>query len=449
MTQKVRKAMEVLERFESSGRLSREGKNWLIQATDPFHDTDIEYTGFPDMTIGSSVVQCVKVQTTLSKPSGITGNWDCHICNLPWFQKFTSAKYNQTYNQLRLDTKEALVNEAGGLAFMSVPSGATTYLTSSALGAEVTFLDINQAYFVGPARVVSAGFEVHNTTAELYRQGSVTVYKQPHPAAGDYTVICNTAAAPTTILNALLLKSKAAPPENVAQAMALCGSRTWAALEGAYVVCTLNTDEVPIQYRTPSYPILEHWSEGSGIVCGYTGTAADALTDNVCNYNEFDMSGAYFTGLSPETSLTVTFNVYIERFPTADQTDLAVLAEASPSYDPLALELYTRMLHEMPVGVMVKENSIGEWFADVVAKVAPFLHTGLSAIPHPYAMIGAEIAKEAGKLAKSYLPPKQGPNQYGDPLPKKKSGNRKAKGSGNQGQPKGGKSKKKKASRRA
>jgi len=83
--------------------------------------------------------------------------------------------------------------------------------------------------------------------------------------------------------------------------------------------------------------------------------------------------------------------------------DLVVLATPSPEYDPKALEAYSIALQDMPVGVPVAENGIGDWFSGVVNKIsnvvgniAPMASKALAMIPHPKAQL---VSKGLGLLA--------------------------------------------------
>jgi hypothetical protein len=113
-----------------------------------------------------------------------------------------------------------------------------------------------------------------------------------------------------------------------------------------------------------------------------------------------DVSGAFFTGLSLLTTLTINWNIYIERFPSDLETDLVVLARPSPAYCPMAFELYKSIAMSLPVGVMQKENGLGDWFRDAVSSVAEFVTPVLSMIPHPVAQAGALIGKTVGNMAR-------------------------------------------------
>lgn len=85
VAQKQRRRQQMdLEKLERYGMLTPTGKNWLIQAVDPFHDSEIPHTGFPDLSCSSSVTQCIQVSGNIQCPSAITtGTWDCNIVAWP------------------------------------------------------------------------------------------------------------------------------------------------------------------------------------------------------------------------------------------------------------------------------------------------------------------------------------------------------------------------------
>jgi hypothetical protein len=79
----------------------------------------------------------------------------------------------------------------------------------------------------------------------------------------------------------------------------------------------------------------------------------------------FNAYGAYFTGLSNQTTLDVVWHYIIERFPSPKNTDLVTMASNSSPYDPRALELYSRTAWKLPTGVWVEDNGLGDWICDV------------------------------------------------------------------------------------
>jgi hypothetical protein len=125
----------------------------------------------------------------------------------------------------------------------------------------------------------------------------------------------------------------------------------------------------------------------------------------------FDTSGVHFTGLSYTTTLTVNVRWLIERIPGPNEADLVVLATPSASYDSLALELYTRCVNDMPPGVMLSENPLGEWFRDALSKVsdwAPKVGNALGTFIPGASIIGNGVGMAAGAAKKMIKKTKNG-----------------------------------------
>jgi hypothetical protein len=85
------------------------------------------------------------------------------------------------------------------------------------------------------------------------------------------------------------------------------------------------------------------------------------------------MSGVFFTGLSAQTTLTVNIRCFIEIFPSQVGNPLTPLAQPSAPYDEIALKFVSEILKEMPPGVMLKENGLGDWLSDIAGKVVSFV----------------------------------------------------------------------------
>jgi len=98
----------------------------------------------------------------------------------------------------------------------------------------------------------------------------------------------------------------------------------------------------------------------------------------------FDTHGCIITGLQPQATLQVTVKYFVERIPTIAQPDLLVLTRPPSPYDGLALEIYSRVMTHLPVGVPVSENPLGEWFNDIMSTIAEWA-------PRVGALIGTAI----------------------------------------------------------
>jgi len=123
--------------------------------------------------------------------------------------------------------------------------------------------------------------------------------------------------------------------------------------------------------------------------------AAPVNTDD----SVFNACGAFFTGLSPQTTLNLTVHYYVERFPDVAQTDLVLLATPSPRYDSQALTFYSNAVRDMPVGVMQRENSLGSWFRGAIQTVRNWFAPLASLIPHPLAQMASKVSYVAGAVA--------------------------------------------------
>lgn len=424
-TPEYRRSERLMNSLVRAGKLTETGKAYCFQTTDPYHDKDIAPTGMPDAYMARSVCEKVKQKITIKKNANLpAGNWDCNVFSLPWVDEQTIHRYQMRKNVLTggSGAGEVAYGPVGGIIACQMATGQPTSISkSSTPGSENWFdcLMVDREFLDGPCRVVSAGFEVTNTTSELYKQGDVSVYRVPEPQRERVTMsISSNAAAPYTthaVTFSAELHSKF--PTTVGEAEYMVGTRTWEAADGCYIPLTLAGLENPVRGSDSSCVVLRTGAEsGSFTPSALTGSTDPQFSPTIpypraCVTTPFNMGGAYFTGLSEQTTLTITAIWYIERFPTTLQKQLSVLAKPPPLYDPIAFEIYNAMMREMPVGVMVKENGLGDWFAEVVGNVAPMIEGILGAIPHPYAQGGAQIAKFAGKVADRYRVP---PGEKGD-----------------------------------
>jgi len=210
-----------------------------------------------------------------------------------------------------------------------------------------------------------------------------------------------------------------APPDTPNTALLLEGSRQWKAKEGCYCVGTLNSSELPTGINNcgvvvglsptdsmyATYPTAVSNPVNSGTV-SIPSSPAFGLTiigSPEANMTKFNHFGAYFSGLSASTTLQVNAIYIVERFPTAQETDLVVLAKPSCRADDAAIQLYSEVSRMMPVGVPQRMNGLGEWFSDAVSAASDFLSPVLSAIPHPYAQMAGNALKTGSSIMKKIV----------------------------------------------
>lgn len=424
----------MLDKAAKDYGITEQGKAWLIEAIDPYHDEDCDPAGFPDTNMAASVMQVVKQSFNISAPSGVTANWDCNVYNLPhtlplYYSSggaITPCTYSLASNSVDFQNSGGTSggSVAGGVvAVYGDPTGPSFLnlggLTLAAYAcrdiAETTdgmqYSALNApSYYGGNSRVVAMGFEVVNTTAEIYKQGLVCAYRQPVSRDNALSVNCVPISSPASAASVTThLVSDA--PGSLQDAMLLHGSRQWDAAEGGYCTCTLNGLSNPPGPAMPQAYFLTTTAFGGASVDGSIGMQFNGTSMSYprADSPRFNMSGLYFAGLSKETTLTVNTVYYVERFPDKADKTLVVLTKNPPGYDAVALEMYSRCLMAMPPGVPQWENGLGDWFKDVVAsipKIARTVAPVLGALPIPMAQAASGLASAIGQIGNGTAPGK-------------------------------------------
>lgn len=414
----VQRSNKLLDQMAMKMGLTEAGKQWLTIAIDPFHDTPTHCCGYPDTANQNSVLQCIKQSKSITSPSTMTtATWEfaCHLESIPNAYTLTPATDNGAYITVLQNGAPGpfqTVN-AGGLKMESYNTGASYDPLSNAL--QIQGLTLPPTLSSGAYRIIGAGFEIINTTSQLYIQGVATVYRQDSAQA-------NTAAATLFINEDTLSKNQfygyesvlaiESPPLTIAAAVQLPGTLQWEAKAGCYVQATLNSTEIPINNRFTPSPYY-YKPTGAGFPNYFPTPVKPNATNNTVpayatqtDMTSFNPCGCILSGLSPQTTLTVNLNYYVERFPDISQGDLVLLSQPSPAFDPMALEFYSNIVRQMPVGCKQGENSLGSWFKGAVQTARDWVAPIASLFPHPAAQalskglyVGGAIADNAGRQA--------------------------------------------------
>lgn len=404
----------MVERHE----LTPSGRDFLIAALDPMHDNQLkELSGWPDVETASSVVRCIKQTQSISVPPG-TGNWDFSLNLFPFLDNLPATVRARTNDTI--GAPSATNVPYGGLAGYVLPTGGILDIASS----PKFQLTLNDTYSQGASRVVGLGFEIVNTTSTLYRQGQVTVWRQPNASHLSECVLRDTNYGTSSpgpyMFAAAIIESF---PTTVPQAMLIPGSRQWEAEDGAYIVAPFVGQDNPpllVSYKEPcvlrspsavdqtfstplsnAAPVQANSGEvlvPNPFVFIPPGTTITAQAAPPTKIYPLHQCGAFFQGLSEQTSLAITLNVFVETFPTVAEPDILVLATPSAEYDPVALQLFSHALTQLPVGVPAGWNPFGEWFSDVIETIADW---GAAPAAFINPALGAGFTA-AGKMAKEY-----------------------------------------------
>jgi hypothetical protein len=256
---------------------------------------------------------------------------------------------------------------------------------------------------------VGWAFEVINTTAELWKQGTVTTYRMPQV---DDDVVTFSGSALNTHS---LAKQRELPPANPSSALVLPGSKQWDAARGSYCVMSLASLDNPLECvsNRPRFLMANNVAKTSVTSTTAALKTGDILTASPATFSCFlnapyNTSGSYFTGLSLQTTLTLTMKLLIESAP-GPTSPFVTLSHPSPTYDPEAIRLYSQLTNHLPVAVPFDENPSGEWFGEVLGTLGA-LSSMASGINPLFGVLGAglQVAKSvAPKIASLFNEVKQ------------------------------------------
>lgn len=396
------------------------------------HDKPLqELCGWPDVESSASIVRNVKQSLQISKPAGLAaGNWSFVVHTLPalglnreWAPQnglsSASVFYTRkiTYgNQLNTVASPLPQNMGHVLItfYSDVGAGTDPYRPSDSLGINAQVMDLDDTYLSDPCRMLGSGVEVTNTTAELYRQGTITVCRVPQGRgrAMTYQEAVTNSVITTPRLTNVDLSPAELWPRNLSDAMLIAGSRQWAAAEGAYVVEAFLGQENSPYIAQPG----GLWLPDNDYVTNQTIFNNSEAYTPAYNYNNTFGAIAPSTapvlvpvhsatiiasGLSEQSTFTLNWNCLVESFPDCGDPSICVLAKPSCQYDPVALRLLSEGLGTMPVGCPASDNPGGEWFASLISSIADTIAAPLGFIPE----VGPALslaAKGVGALAGNY-----------------------------------------------
>lgn len=348
---------------------------------------------------------------TITAPAGIVAGqkWDAMIWTAPILDSRTAHPWSNNTQNFR-----QYPAVTGGLGTLNVtksinvpgasilPAGLNLAAWTPPLGwSSICISPTDGGNTFSLMRLVGGGYEVHDTTAELYKGGSVTVFAQPQASEqlANVVLAADFIGSPTTLVQGAVNKGRM-PPCTLDEVVANTTAKSWEAQHGVYVPFRLQTQEAG--YGLVSHrPLVLSYAEDSSTYSVYYNSYGVELDGNVpgVGYARADLPtraqpmhtvGSFFTGLQPEAVLTLDIRFFVEIAPTPSNATLMSLASPSPSFDPVALELYTRALGEMLPGCMVGENSDGTWWdriSNALRKIAPVIQQA-----GPYGLAASQAA---------------------------------------------------------
>jgi hypothetical protein len=386
--------------------VSEKGLDWVIQAFDPFCDSERDTAALPDGAGENVVIQCVNATATIGNPVGNTQPWDVSIVAWPTLGSlgaqikpvlFIPVSFSGNGADAAYTMQNATLNGyIDGVSWLIQNTGVDCDWTNPGGSLGTGQLTLPSSFVNSPFRVVGAAVEVYNTTPELNKGGSIMVWKYSMPSLTSKTtanMLYSVYQGSASVITA------PAPPANLTQAGNIASQRSWDASAGVYMPLSFSdVSDVP---STSGCSVQYLYYVGTPAVNKRMGGALVSVAGQT-NYNyprnnnvtSTNMHGAYFSGLPIQTTLYVSVRFYLETRPS--QSDpLITTSKCSYPADPMAIRLYSMIVSKMPSGVPVCENSIGEWFCDAV----DFVSTAAIGLGDAFGIKNASILGRVGKFA--------------------------------------------------
>lgn len=398
-------AEKILNNLEHKHILTAEARQAVLNAACPFPDSPIENSCWP-MYLGEQTFPThFQATGTLGAPSA-TG-WKLHAVLIPTTATSSSAIVRYSMDDSGILTgADTPGNKLGTLSIIAIPedSAFPVYGTIEWQDAEVfSWSPQDESGLDGmPHRLVGLGLELINTSSTLNKGGMAYAYRLP---TVDQSVTFQVSAASNKLTT---VRTLTAPPQDVSEVMNRASTYWGEATAGVAVIsspCSLENRPV---FEFPSTTVGLYQRNGLDPTRVFTASGDSPVQD-------WNISGAFVTGLAPDATFTARVIAYVEYFPTLAKSELSSIlvgAVHSPVvYSPLALELLSSVYASLPCGFDYRENPFGEWFDKVlkaIAKYAEPIGSALSVV-HPAAgILGKAISAGANGVSHvigAHVPP--------------------------------------------
>lgn len=422
-----------MENFSTFNMFSELEQAYAISQLDPFHDTPYKLEGAPSSQNSYSVVLQQNIERTLSAAdfglSTAAGNkWDCHITSLPLLQQ--GSFYGVVQDQPGSFSAGGSSNESDyfqlfPITAAGISTGSLTYSQNTGspdnLGLASTlplFQSSSSSAVVSSRQVrcIGQSFEVVDETPSLYQQGSVTVYERPSCHTNvNARLVATQSGGSSNAYRIMPIDQIACPPNNIEQATIIPNSRTWKSKDGVYVVSKRNNVESEftrgginsialMNPPNPETPTVHNSYFAREIFNATYSPSTSSFVDSVNAVTPFNISGAYFTGLSSQYgTLRLRAKLIYEVIPDPTDTTLVVLATPTLHNNPTFDQLLDEVVQKMPPGVPQTWNPKGEHWRKVletVGRVTEWLAPAASVLaPELGAIFGAtsQVSKALAK----------------------------------------------------
>lgn len=375
--------------FMSFKNLTPETQNAISQTTDPYADFEHPHTGFPDGSVVYSSQRRWAKRVDINCPFNlVTGEtWDFHIVSLPIHNVVQMDAASITYSTITTPTAGPTVGPITVIYKHYNNAGLNINTVYTPLGPDAIAIDT--ATFDTQRRFVSFGYELHNTTAELYRSGSLTVYRV-NSSINDVTLTGTGDPDIAKYYRTWKLFNKI--PHSLAEANFIPGARTWEASMGAYCV------SLPHSHNTLSSNHYCQFLIPLGVPTSGSYPVLSSSTLKTTSYSPLHGAGVYSSRL-PDDKQTFSLDcrIHIEEVPNPSDPIMSYTLR-SPEYNQQFLKIYKMMIMSLPAGTPVRNNASGDWWRSILGVVKDVIPHVQSILPPQFKPIAAALAPVATNL---------------------------------------------------
>lgn len=262
------------------------------------------------------------------------------------------------------------------------PPGATTTWTPKefpgAFGASALFGDYssggsNRATNVDAFRYASLCAGIYPTSNMMQFSGSVQVWKAPLKQSTE-NVVLNFGTTPPVTFNTTELvvngleAASSVPTENYSHSF----------IDGMYTVAGNNQPDFPFKPIVEAYPRLPAQVTGTSMF-GVLNGAFLGMGD----------TDAIIIKVKTPAQAVNSFVLKVwacQEYRVSPNSPFYQYAGSSPTYDPVALDIYRRTMQQIPLAVVCAENAK---FWELVSRIIRGISTTMSYAPGPIGLVGA------------------------------------------------------------
>lgn len=377
-----------MARAEASNLATEDGLQAILNLIDPFPDDATEAVGWPSYSNSATLPMIMTDYKDITPPANVTKTWAFKAMFLPIDKDIVSNTIT-TWDELQGGTTAPVANVAAYGQF-NVWKWRSEDPEPSIMDPPDTIITLSAVDRTVLSRFTMAGFELINTSTDLYRGGMYYGWRSPMHRAHDLVAYTGTTGQTAQPAFARFYPIIGAP-DSLGDVINLNTTIVNHARDGVGVFSLPMTIENPFIAPMPTNYFL-------------VGRDVNDLLHPPSRYfnptsaapSPWQLCGAYVTGLASEATFQLRARIGLELKPTADTGDIfQSLAHKPVPRSFLLEEMLNQLLLTTPAGFDYSENPLGEWLGKVLQGLAAVVPTIAGVIPHPAAKVIGGVAGPA------------------------------------------------------